>query len=558
MTLPNSSFPRCRMNFYSTSIFLLILTTTMAVWPSGDRGRFCPQLNRVINGTIKNSKALSGQTVTINYQASSPDYLLAVNGNSRPSSGFIFQVMELVAQLGGFSLNWVQTPIPGNMTLTTYLYRSLLHPTGIDLATDIVYSDLVDRRNNGVQFTQPVADNSVILVTTFHQKTVAASIMAFASPFDNYVWMSIMLCVCFNGALFTVIERIGKLLDHPAVLNGKYTEPKIAETKEEPKTEEKKDESNTGKDKEEDSGLLWNVFKAIYLSFGSYVSAGGGESISGANTYATAILLSGFSFLMVIIGSSYTAGLAGAVVSNSGTVQTLTSINDAIASTTITICALSGTSPLQTLQTLYPKVRINQINGHPNDWVYLLRQVADGNCMGAVIPAAYFDFVSVNPAANPHCNLIQAGPPLQNINGAFGYVADYSQHCTSFMMDQVSAIIVSLKQSGTLDQVYKSTILQNNNLNCPKQSTDSANASQQLTMGHLKGVFVLYGVAAITAFVMFAIHAIHHIASKSPDTKSIGTHAVNFPMAGILKPFMKKRGVRICVKGIQSHGQNNA
>jgi len=445
------------------------------------RTNFCGRLNGVLNGSIPFVQALDGATISAIVDSSTPPFLMTFDEDGFPSGGFFFQILQILQKTGNFKMLYLPAPKTNATNSITEKLQFFFASTSADVAVTSLFSDTPDRREREIGFLQPLGDMSPVLVTRLKKVGNPNNFWGFADPFDKYVWMSIILVILATGILHYLISDDSTVVDF--------------------------------------QDWQRKAFFNVYLSFAQF--AGGAEGLS-ASSYGTAILLCGFSFLMLILGASYTANLASFLVNDSQTNPVLESIDKAVA-TNAKVCTLPNSVSSQQLSALFPTFKTTTVGLSNTDWISLLSNVADGTCQGAIVPEAYFQAYSGKAAANPFCNMLEVGQHLMAVFGSWPYPEDYSLHCTSFAMDVLSMYISSLRQSGELDNLWKQTLNFNTDLTCSPDSTPQSN--DQLTMENMTGIFVVYGICFGSAVFLHFSHswALHFYnkfrAENTPEPK---------------------------------------
>ena len=124
------------------------------------------------------------------------------NSAGHPTAGYIYNVQQAMAQRGGFKFKYILEPSAGSASYDQWL-KNL---TGsVDIVASSWYSDTTSRRENGMGFTQPVVDASLVLVS-IQVPPKSPDLWLFATPFSIGLWLTIMALVAFNAILHYSIE----------------------------------------------------------------------------------------------------------------------------------------------------------------------------------------------------------------------------------------------------------------------------------------------------------------------------------------------------------------
>ena len=269
------------------------------------RHNFCPQQQAFLAGNISLNNVLKGLEVTIgiNDLAGSNKLHMAINQSTGyPYAGFMYDIQKSLATLGNFKIKYVQ--VPKRSSLDYSLFFQKITPL-IDFYGASWYSDSTDRRISGIGFTSTIIDASLLFVTkqSIEQQT---DLFAFAYPFNTRLWLVIVAILIFNGAMQWLLREKKREHEHTTLLT------------------------------------------YLYLSCASFP---GSESIPAANRKME-ILNLGFSYLVLILVSSYTASLASFLISQSIAVSLLNSIDDADAAKAI-VCVEASSYAEKVIKSSY-------------------------------------------------------------------------------------------------------------------------------------------------------------------------------------------------------------
>ena len=75
-------------------------------------------------------------------------------------------------------------------------------------------------------------------------------------------------------------------------------------------------------------------------------------------------------------------------------------------------------------------------------------------------PPSDWNVAAQDSAVNAACNLVTVGPVVQKLSGSWLYLTDYSNKCTSLVEATISDLLVGLKATGTLQQLYSDALYQ--------------------------------------------------------------------------------------------------
>jgi len=198
--------------------FFLFLQTCFAV-PTDlthvpvNRTNVCAIVSKLYVSNYTTSQlSLKGYTFNVAYSlglATNKAYLVLgqVDGvDNRPIDGFLFNLYEAIAALGGFKFNYVMTPNEGTEGDDLYLYEmvsrfdSILKPS----------FDTFARRQAGIGFTPGVLDGSLVLITnsTTNFKTIPPNFdpLSWLAPFGYDLWGAIVGAIIFHACIQCLLE----------------------------------------------------------------------------------------------------------------------------------------------------------------------------------------------------------------------------------------------------------------------------------------------------------------------------------------------------------------
>ena len=133
------------------------------------------------------------------------------------------------------------------------------------------------------------------------------------------------------------------------------------------------------------------------------------------NLWPSYILLAGYSFLFLIVVSTYTANLTSILITVSKTQQIVKSFDDANLFRS-KVCVQSETETQKTLSTLYPLIKIIPISTTNID-VY--QKLLNNECDAAAVTQKEWDFYSQESKANKDCTIVGVGNSATSLSGAW-------------------------------------------------------------------------------------------------------------------------------------------
>jgi hypothetical protein len=100
----------------------------------------------------------------------------------------------------------------------------------------------------------------------------------------------------------------------------------------------------------------------------------------------------------------------------------------------------------------------NHVRSKLHSAVSVLNGIMDGVCDGAVVRRSDWDVASQTTAVDGVCSLVNVGPVVQKLSGSWPYMVDYSNKCTSLVEATISELLVGLKATGALQQLYSNAL----------------------------------------------------------------------------------------------------
>lgn len=280
----------------------------------------------------------------------------------------------------------------------------------VDLFANTWYADTPARRSSGIDFTQPVADSSLVLVTLMSPPKPEISFSSFLLPFENRLWGAIFVVIFLTGFMFWVFEPV----------DGNYNIP--------------------------------SILRSVYTSFGNFAGADGLET----NTRVPTMMFLAYSFFLIIVLASYTANLASMLVTATVETTPVQSIQDAN-NIGASICVLhTFTAAATVLSTSYPNVKIVRVTGTTN--IPLYAALRAGTCSGAVVATADYDYSLVWTETNPTCKMTRVGGVFRSIQGSWAFKTDFQKTCSYVLQAVLDEIIVGMKGDGSYDAILQNSL----------------------------------------------------------------------------------------------------
>lgn len=268
-----------------------------------------------------------------------------------------------------------------------------------------------ERLQNETLFLEPWFDATLILVDAAEEEDV--NYLSFADPFDKYMWLAIGVTCVFSAFFLMFLE----------------------------KKDEKFDKSQELQTWVSDS--LYRSFLAIAQKF-PYGDPG---------SPPRRIFIMTFGLWTMLIGRSYTAGLASLLVEQALT-SPISSVEAAMKAE-LPICIHAGSASESIIQTLYPRFAdYNQVvkRGTVSEMYTSLYQ---DEC--EILVGTYQEFEVFKSQKKYGCSLVQAGPKLHLGVGSFGVTFDPA-NCRSVLAYVLDVHLHKSAEDGDMDRAWKQYI----------------------------------------------------------------------------------------------------
>jgi len=135
--------------------------------------------------------------------AANPFYMTVNQSTNLPIGGFNYDLQKVIASKGEITFNYVLVSNkPTYLPWSSRLKKVLRH---VDIYGNDLWSDTVDRRQNGLGFPYGVQDKSLVLITQINLEK-KSNVWGFFLPFDSGLWFAILALVLFNGIVLWVVN----------------------------------------------------------------------------------------------------------------------------------------------------------------------------------------------------------------------------------------------------------------------------------------------------------------------------------------------------------------
>ena len=164
------------------------------------------------------------------------------------------------------------------------------------------------------------------------------------------------------------------------------------------------------------------------------------------------------------------------------------------------LCMEAGSYAASVVQTMYPLINTVSIAGSAAE---VLGGIEAGLCDGVVLATCDWQVAQVQKTVNPSCTLAAIGPTFVTVNGAWPYLVDFNQKCTSIVETVLSEIIVDMALDGTLDLIVQKSLNPINTAKCPVLAAPLVPPPPQFGIHATGGIFIIYAIFATVALIWY-------------------------------------------------------
>eukprot|EP00403_Amphidinium_massartii_P004114 CAMPEP_0178378160 /NCGR_PEP_ID=MMETSP0689_2-20121128/4284_1 /TAXON_ID=160604 /ORGANISM="Amphidinium massartii, Strain CS-259" /LENGTH=499 /DNA_ID=CAMNT_0019998223 /DNA_START=72 /DNA_END=1567 /DNA_ORIENTATION=+ len=236
-------------------------------------------------------------------------------------------------------------------------------------------------------------------------------------------------------------------------------------------------------------GAFTRFLDAQYLGLVLFTQSGGYAPHTGWGK----LLVLTYSFMILLLISSYTANLAA----------TLVTVSRAKGCSNLDLCLAQGKKVCVQRATAYDEwlttsnafpylrndARVVRTNDEP------FTGLAEGRCEVVLESKESFEASLLRSDVNADCNLEQVGSDLKHFLGGWMGFADHYTHCTSLLLDALGVHILTMELDGTLEQITRSLHqVTATRADCQEQSSQDQTGSSQYDVRQMMGAFTIHFV----------------------------------------------------------------
>ena len=467
------------------------------------KSRLCSLLVPWINGTSSPLNLLKGQVISIAVNSDTSPYLMTFDEQTKqPNGGVMFALHKEIARRGGWGgIKYVLTPAMSSFPSTTaYLLAILPY---VDFYGGGPRYASAARRSLGIGFTSKVDDNSMTLVGLQNNQAKPYKLWGFLEPLADFVWLTVV-AVCIVYALFHYLfEWIERRVIVPGGGGGSNVdagtvsgEGNVAGSKSFARVDGEEYELTVG--------------NALYQAFADLALA---DSSMQPSAWSTRLLRIGYIAFLYVIIASYTAALAGSLITSASFSTSVTTITDASAKGQLLCVEASNAEFLSVLSSAYPGVQINKVDSSAG--VGVLQAVTAGRCIGGLVARWEWDALRSAALVNPQCQLFRASGGIRSFSGAWAFDNDYGPgSCTTLVGLAVTSTLTDMKADGTFDTILATAkaAMAYTQTTCADTADAAVAAAGSNTSGlgltDLGGIFVVYAIFYGLALVAVVVKTV--------------------------------------------------
>jgi len=452
---------------------------------------------------------LKGTNPSVAYAKNAPPAYFKLDPTTfKPIGGFLYEMFEKVASVGGFTWNYVLTPNqPSSMKDDVYVANITSY---YDIVAKVSF-DTTARRLLGLGFTPPLITADIVFITDSEANLQVPEVQffGFLLPFTYDLWGKIIGLMVLHATLLFLVDHLEFTRNKTGEINAlglrsavelEYEEEPemVQDTRNssiDPHDEDIKKHVEAFKAKKTANQLMFNSVSDtshppmgftdyMYDTMASYTNVNNYDPVKRTNK----LLHVTYSFFIIVVTASYTANLASILIGNQTTLI-VTSITDANIKQ-LPVCFRKGGATIGFTTQLYPNIVPVYSTTTSNNEV--LDMLAAGKCIGAVL--AFNDWqIAGTTTHNPGCRLRVTGDPVRGQFVSLPYKFDTTVFCTSVFGSVLKDLISQQMESFFLQSTWVDTVADNTVQPCVlPQSSYLPPVNAQFSYENLTGIFVFY------------------------------------------------------------------
>jgi Ligand-gated ion channel len=465
---------------------------------SAHRTNLCQRQLMLYNGTMELPNALSGLQLSVaitNYQTGKETYFFSLTKDDRIDElnpGLFAILLDELASRAGFEWrNSFATYLPldpmtdGNKTWTDILTWAV---TTFDISMER-WAHTLERLAIPVSFPLSWYDNSVVLgeIVQSSQSKRVVDLWSFLDPFHLTLWLGATLAVAVTGIVYWILE----------IWNVDADERQL------------------------ECKPLASIFYAAITFTGHYELR--------PQTHPARLVGFSFTFWALIVGSSYTANLAGFLVSPRVAVFKAATIQDVL-KTKAYVCVQEGGAISKILKTKYPSITL--VPKSPEQAIFdgLRQPRSSGGCDAVAHQLNTYEVYEHLREVNFDCAMRSEKRVVEVIPAGLATAVDTgAPYCTSLISHVLDYHLTAMMDDGFLDRMWKQHLDRISTIDCAKESstggtTLSEDDTFSLTIQDVGGIFIVHVVLSSLA-VLIAVYQFYRTRNSGTlnDERTLST-----------------------------------
>mmetsp|Transcript_35004 Transcript_35004/g.88185 ORF Transcript_35004/g.88185 Transcript_35004/m.88185 type:complete len:495 (+) Transcript_35004:34-1518(+) len=423
-------------------------------------------------------KVLKDRDISVVVSAGINEFLLRFDSQGRVVGGLLVTIFAEVAKRGGFSWSLDVAPKETLKEFETVTERAEAFASRYDIYLHAMFITPF-RKKTGLTFGFPLLDASPVLVAKTHQKPVSLAKhflnTNFLKPFGWETWLFLLAVSTLTALAYLYIE---------------WSSPQV----------------------NDHTRSLWTGFWfTLFLSFGVCTKG----AAMAPTTHQGRTLVVAWSFITLLLASTYTANLASNLVSNQQMAASVASIADAVHQS-LPICVQKGSAEDRVLHNLHPDA-ITRDPGSLHD----VQDILGDKCFGVFMPQWTWSSATEGRSKyNPGCEFGVVGPPLMRIDASFASLSalgDLDGRCGHEAVYIINTILLEMYMEDWIQQTSQNEALQFSDQVCAASTRDQRKGS--VGFQETGGIFTMY-TCAVLMLLLWRIY-------------STGTHVAHEDVRGL-------------------------
>eukprot|EP00435_Cladocopium_sp_Y103_P046194 s1236_g13.t1 len=459
----------------------LCLFTTLLV-QRGSLGSYtylCDRKQQIANGSLAMKDGLKGAHLQIATGMWDPAFL---RQNGGKFEGLEIDLLDELARRAGFTYDLTFPNTTAVESWTAWLKENL---AAADMVTFAHWTITPERMAFGAYSPYGFLDAGFMMVVMPPEvkNFTLNEVFSFLAPFTPGVWISFIGLTVLTGLAFQCLEASKNIDDYP-----------------------------------DGSSRLRNSPSSILKSAGHVTGAGGFKP----KTFAGKILVTSWTWSVLLILSAYTANLASFLVAKAEQSAGFASAKQAVALEKTFVLSM-GAPDEEWFSSKFPNYpNLISENGLLSKGTALLEGKADV----AILPRFEYDQAKQMADLNPRCTMKTVGEPLISFQSGWMVGIDDATMCTVVVRDVLTLWFLHLDLDGMLGYII------NKALTPVERCTESIEVPQDLNkieMSNMLGIISVHILGFIVAMFLYVVDMVARRRRAVTPPQSTSERAMNAP-----------------------------